>query len=93
MAAPPDDDALAHHYLVGDLEKALAEDDRIHEMAVHVTVAGTQVVVSGTVASAHRRDEVLAVAREHVAARAPGHAVVDDIEVVSLASVDEEQLR
>jgi hypothetical protein len=93
MPARPDDDALAHHYLVGDLETALAEDDRTHEAALHVAVAGGQVVLSGVVASAHRRDEVLAVAREHLAAKAPDLVLVDDVEVVVLAPAGEEQLR
>ena len=82
MADPPDAEVLAHHYLVGHLESALAEDDRIHEMGVHVTVCGEQVVVSGSVASEGRRQEVMAVAHEHVALHAPHHRVVDDIEVV-----------
>ena len=90
MAPPTDDEALAHHYLVGDLEAALAEDDRIHEMGVHVLLAGDRVVVTGTVASEHRRAEVLAVAREHVARHAPHHRVVDDVEVVGLAPTGED---
>jgi osmotically-inducible protein OsmY len=51
-------------YLVAHLQEALAADPRTEELGIEVTVAGSTVVLSGTVATAQRREAVAAVARE-----------------------------
>jgi len=83
-ATGADDAAMAHEYLVGDLEDVLTRDARGHEPGVHVQVAGGRVVLSGTVSSATRRREIVAVARDHLERHAPDHTLVDDLEVVVL---------
>ena len=66
-------------YLVAHLQTTLAEDPRTAEQGVRVTVRGDQVVVSGDVATAERRDEVSSVISEI----APDMVIHNDIRVVS----------
>lgn len=47
------------------LEKALADDERTHELGVHVVATAQRIVAQGEVASEERRRTVLEVLREH----------------------------
>jgi osmotically-inducible protein OsmY len=76
-------------YLVERLRGALAHDERVGELDVHVRVLGTRVYLQGTVATGERRDAITAVAHEVV----PDHEVVNEITVVGVrAPMEEERL-
>jgi hypothetical protein len=64
-------------YREEDLRHALAEDDRVHEMELSVTIVDDRVVVSGTVPTEERRSAVTEVTRE----------LVPDLEVDNQVSV------
>lgn len=57
------------------LEKALVDDERTHELGVHVQAIGDRIVAQGEVASEERRQRVLDVLRE----AAPGVEVSDQL--------------
>lgn len=61
--------------LVRRLERALADDDRTHEMGVRIVCTGDRIVAQGEVASEERRRAVLAVIRE----AEPGLPVSDQL--------------
>lgn len=65
----------ADAYVAGRVQEALAH---VGETDVHVTVSGTQLVVTGNVAVGERRAAVLEVVREH----AGGLDVVDRVTVL-----------
>ncbi|MEV0678888.1 BON domain-containing protein [Actinosynnema sp. NPDC050436] len=80
----------AEQYLSARLRRALAEDPRTTELGVRVTVRGDNVLLSGDVACAARRDELEAVIREV----APELTVLDDVRVVPAGEPDgREELR
>jgi hypothetical protein len=68
-------------YVAGRLQEALAHAG---ETDVHVAVSGARLVLTGNVATAGRRDEVLALARD----AAEGHEVVDSITVLRTPEPD-----
>ncbi|MEU4806165.1 BON domain-containing protein [Actinosynnema sp. NPDC023587] len=68
----------AEQYLSARLRRALAEDPRTTELGVRVTVRGDNVLLSGDVACAGRREELEAVIHEI----APELTVLDDVRVV-----------
>lgn len=71
----------AGEYLVAHLQEKLAADPRTEELGIEVTVSGPLVVLSGTVATAARREAAGAVARE-----ASGqHQVHNDLVVADLS--------
>ena len=57
------------------LERALVDDERTHELGVHVLAVGDRIVAQGEVASEERRQRVLEVLRE----AAPDQQVVDQL--------------
>ncbi|HVF06013.1 MAG TPA: BON domain-containing protein [Frankiaceae bacterium] len=67
-------------YLGGWLSEQLAEDGDIHELGVHVRVAGDVVFLSGVVSTEHRRDLV----GERAAALVPGYRVCNEVTVACL---------
>jgi hypothetical protein len=54
----------APHYVAGRIERALAEDDRTHELGVHAEVRGDTVYIRGEVAGERRLQLVTDVVRE-----------------------------
>jgi osmotically-inducible protein OsmY len=70
-------------YLVQRIQDALASDSRARELGVDVTVAGTRVVLTGTVATAAQREAIGTVVDEVTAEHAPGHDVVNELSVMS----------
>lgn len=64
-------------YLARQIEGAIADDERTAELGVTVDVRAGKVFLRGKVSTTHRRDAVGGVARE----RAPGHEVVNEIQV------------
>ena len=86
MSARPDPEG---QYLAGHLHEALLTDARVGEQDLEVHVAGETVHVTGSVATAERRDAVAAV----IAERAPGWTIRNDVLVVPTSDPpDEEQL-
>ena len=59
MTAPGNDPYLAER-----IRTALAQDRRVNELGVHVTLVGTRVFVTGTVATAARRCGIASVVAE-----------------------------
>ena len=76
-------DPLPTPYLLAHIQEALATDSRARELGVDVTVAGTHVVLNGTVATEAQRAAIAEVAAEVVAEHAPGHEVVNELSVMS----------
>ena len=74
-------------YLGGWLSEQLAEDGEIHELGVHVRVAGEAVFLSGVVSTDHRRDLVGARAAELL----PGYRVCNEVTVASYAEPSERE--
>lgn len=64
-------------YVAGQIERALHEDPRTHELGVRVEVDGNAIVLRGEVASGERRLHVAEVAAE----QAPGMAIRNEIRV------------
>lgn len=62
-------------YRLKEVERLLAEDDGTSELQIQLGMAGGRLVVQGRVASAERRERVLATVREHC----PGVVVVDEL--------------
>ncbi|GAA1339501.1 BON domain-containing protein [Saccharothrix algeriensis] len=80
----------AEQYLAARLRRALAEDPRTTELGVRVTVRGDNVLLSGDVACAERKDELEAVIHDV----APELTVLDDVKVVPVGEPDgREELR
>lgn len=67
-------------YRAGQIERALAEDPRSHELGVHVDVEDGLVYLRGEVASEHRRVLVTEVARD----AAPGLPVRNEVSVTEI---------
>ncbi|AKE88596.1 MULTISPECIES: BON domain-containing protein [Rhodococcus] len=65
-------------YVVAHLHRALAEDPRTAEQGVRVTIRGTDVYLTGEVASAARRDALTLVVQEQL----PDVTVHNDVHVV-----------
>ena len=68
-------------YLVERIREAIASDPRVNELELQVTVAGEKVFVSGTVATAERRDAI----GEVLAAVAPNHEIHNETSVIPLS--------
>jgi hypothetical protein len=62
-------------YRLKDLERRIAEDDEAAELGVHVVRSGDRLFVRGQVASAARRERVLAI----VGQECPDVDVVDEL--------------
>lgn len=87
MTARPAD---ADEYVVAHVKEALAQDPRLHELALDVTVRGGRVFVAGHVATPERRDAVSAV----LADACPGRDVANETTVEEVAEpVGEERLQ
>jgi osmotically-inducible protein OsmY len=72
-------------YLVQHVLEALAQDPRVSELHVDVTISGDRVFVTGTVPSEERRSVIEAVVAELV----PDHAVTNHIRVEPIAGPPE----
>lgn len=70
-------------YLVQHIQDALASDGRARELGVDVTVAGSRVVLTGTVSTDAQREAIGVVVSEVAAEHAAGHEVVNELAVVS----------
>ena len=68
-------------YLVERIREAIATDPRVNELELQVTVASGKVFVSGTVATAERRDAI----GEVLAAVAPKHEIHNETSVIPLS--------
>jgi hypothetical protein len=67
-------------YIAGQIERALHEDDRTHELGVRVEVSGGTVVLRGEVAAPERRWLIGEVAGD----AAPGRTVRNEISVTEV---------
>ncbi len=52
-------------YLVERIRSVLAQDSRVNELGIQVTLAGSRVFVTGSVATAERRHAIGTVIAEH----------------------------
>lgn len=66
---------MPNRYDLRAIEQKLAEDDRTHELGIHLRQRGERLFVSGTVGSEESRASVLQIIRE----AADGHEIVDDL--------------
>jgi osmotically-inducible protein OsmY len=72
-------------YIAEQVERALAQDERTHELGVHVAVDEGAVVLRGEVAGEHRQQLVAQVAAE----AAPGLAVRNEVSVTEVLPPDQ----
>ncbi len=75
----PDEDYLAQH-----VRDVLAEDPRVGELGIAVTVVGDHVYLSGEVATAERREAIAGVTAEVL----PGHELHNHVGVTSLSEAE-----
>jgi hypothetical protein len=68
-----------NEHLAADLEELLAEDERISEQGLQVTVRPGAVLVRGTVATRERRNAIVTA----VAAQLPRHRIELDVTVLA----------
>jgi len=71
-------------YIAGQVERALAQDERTHELGVHIHIDEGAVVLRGEVAGEQRQRLVAQVAAE----AAPGMAVRNEVSVTEVLSPD-----
>lgn len=67
-------------YVAGQIERALQEDTRTHELGVRVEVDGENVALRGEVQGEERRQLIAQVAAE----AAPGRTIVNEVAVTEL---------
>jgi osmotically-inducible protein OsmY len=72
-------------YIAGQVERALAQDERTHELGVQVEVDGGAVVLRGEVAGEQRQWLVAQVAAE----AAPGLAIRNEVSVTEVLPPDQ----
>jgi osmotically-inducible protein OsmY len=75
-------------YIAGQVERALAQDERTHELGVQVEVDGGVVVLRGEVAGDQRQRLVAQVAAE----AAPGLPVRNEVSVTEVLPPDEVEI-
>ena len=80
MRSTPDPNDPAS-YVGADIEDALAHDPRVAELGLRAEVAGEAVILTGSVATADRRDAVGDVVRELL----PGWDVHNRVEVYAVS--------
>ncbi len=73
------------HYLVQHVREALANDPRVSELHVEVTVTTDRVFITGTVPSEERREVIAAVVRELL----PQHHVSNHVTVEPISGAPE----
>jgi osmotically-inducible protein OsmY len=78
-------DEQPEKYLIQRVRDALAEDARIGELHVDVTIRGDRVFLTGTVVSAERRDVIAALVQEVL----PGHQVQNHVAVEGISGSPE----
>ena len=78
---PEDDEAVPEAYVVQRVEDALANDDRVGELGLAVSVEGNELVVRGAVSNPARKEGVAAVAREVVDVLQADLSVRDETDV------------
>jgi hypothetical protein len=72
-------------YIAGQVERALAQDERTHELGVRAEVDGEAVVLRGEVAGIERQRLVGQVAAE----AAPGLAVRNEVSITEVLPPDQ----
>ena len=73
------------HYLVQHVREALANDPRVSELHVEVTVTTDRVFITGAVPSEERREIIAAVVRELL----PDHQVSNHVTVEPISGAPE----
>lgn len=80
-----------HHeedqYVVARAQEVLADDPRVGETSLHVSVAGHKLFVTGDVATGERRDEITRVLEEHF----PGREIANATSVYDMIETSEEE--
>lgn len=80
----------AHIYLLEHLRQAMAEDDRVSETNIRITIAGGRIWLNGQVGSDERRKAAELVAKE--IALPAGMEVRNDITVMTVTGPTTETL-
>ena len=94
LPADAPDEPIPEAYVLQRVEEALADDGRVGELGLEVTVEGDDVVVRGAVSNPARKAEVAAVAREVLEALGADLSVRDETDVPpSVAPEGEEVVR
>lgn len=70
-------------HVVVHIRDALAVDARVSELGLEVVVVGEHVVVRGSVTTSSRKEQILVVVREQLAAHGCSPPVRDDTEVTA----------
>ena len=70
-------------HVVVHIRDALATDGRVGELGLDVAVVGGHVVVRGSVTTASRKEQILVVVQEQLAAHGCSPLVRDDTEVTA----------
>ena len=74
-------------YVTAQLRDALARDQRVAELDVHVAVAGGRIYITGHSATVDRKEAITAVARELL----PGHEVCNEVTVAEFPEAEGEE--
>jgi BON domain len=72
-------------YLIAHIREALAEDGRLNELNIDVTVAAGRIFLNGEVATTKRREAIDTVLAE----RFPDYEISNEVSVTSLAPISE----
>jgi osmotically-inducible protein OsmY len=76
-------------YLIAHLQSALAHDERVNQLDIHVKIAAGKVFLTGSVPTYERYDAVSAIAAEVMT----GHEVHNELKIASYGDPDDmEQL-
>ena len=73
------------HYLVGRIREALAQDTRVNELDIQVTVAGRKLFISGHVTTPERQEAITTVLRELL----PDYEIHNEVQVGTFTAGDE----
>ncbi|MFI0419229.1 phospholipid-binding protein [Spongiactinospora gelatinilytica] len=77
----------APQYVAARVQRALAEDERTHELGIRVDVRGDQIFLRGQVGDEYRRETIAGVAGE----AAPELELHNEISVVEVRDPGEEE--
>lgn len=75
-------------YLSERIRDALANDRRVNELDIQVTIAGGRIFLTGHVGNAERRNAISAIVQE----LAPGTLVANEVTVASLREPSQEEV-
>jgi hypothetical protein len=87
MTQTQDQHGEQDQYVVAKALEILANDDRLAETALHVSVTGPKMFITGDVATAERRDAITAVLTESF----PDHEIANATSIYDMVETTEEE--